>query len=178
MRRERFERLYWDHYGAVLAYALSRDRPDVAKDATAETFLVAWRRLDDAPAEPLAWLLGIARRCLSTGRRGGRRREALLVRLQEAVPGGGTASGDPADAVAERSTVLAALARLRPVEREVLLLTSLAKLTPAEAAAGLGCSRATFDVRLHRARARFQDALDLEDDPVPVPVLGLVVDEA
>lgn len=42
----------------------------------AETFLVAWRRLDELPDEAKPWLLGVARRVLATSggpRDGGRR---------------------------------------------------------------------------------------------------------
>ena len=60
--RERFERIYRENFRAVLRFALLRIDPERAKDVTAETFLVAWRRLGDVPAEPRAWLLGVARR--------------------------------------------------------------------------------------------------------------------
>jgi hypothetical protein len=34
-------------------------------DVTAETFLIAWRRLDDVPADPAAWLFGVARKVIA-----------------------------------------------------------------------------------------------------------------
>ena len=50
-REHAFRRLYADHFDAVLGYALRRvDRPEDAADVTAETFLVAWRRLGARPA--------------------------------------------------------------------------------------------------------------------------------
>ncbi|HEX6027306.1 MAG TPA: sigma factor-like helix-turn-helix DNA-binding protein, partial [Solirubrobacter sp.] len=52
-----------------------------------------------------------------------------------------------------------ALAMLKPIDREALLLTAWEGLTPERAAVAAGCSRATFDVRLHRARRRLADAL-------------------
>src|SRR5918911_48988 len=78
--RERFARLYEEHSGRVLAYALRRAAPDVAADVVAETFLVAWRRFDDVPAEPLPWLLGVARRVLANRRRSERRLERVRER--------------------------------------------------------------------------------------------------
>jgi len=39
---------------------------DLVEDVVAETFLVAWRRLDDIPAEARPWLLGVARKTLTT----------------------------------------------------------------------------------------------------------------
>lgn len=52
--RARFEALYG--YASVRAHALRRADPDTAQEVVAETFLTAWRRLDDVPDPPLAWL--------------------------------------------------------------------------------------------------------------------------
>ncbi len=62
---KRFEHLFADHVDAVLRYALARVDPETAKDAVADTLLVAWRRLSDAPEPARAWLLGITRRNLA-----------------------------------------------------------------------------------------------------------------
>ena len=59
-RIERFDRLFAAHFDAVRAYAWRRD-PATADDVAAETFLVAWRRLEDIPADSLPWLIGVAR---------------------------------------------------------------------------------------------------------------------
>jgi DNA-directed RNA polymerase specialized sigma24 family protein len=46
----RFGQLYRDQARAILAYALRRiEDPEDAADVVAETFLVAWRRLDAVP---------------------------------------------------------------------------------------------------------------------------------
>jgi RNA polymerase sigma-70 factor (ECF subfamily) len=82
-RRVRFELLYGEHAPAVKAYILRRAQASVADDLVAEVFMVCWRRLDELPAEPLPWLLGVARRVLSTQRRGERRRVALHRRLAD-----------------------------------------------------------------------------------------------
>ncbi|MFD0856103.1 RNA polymerase sigma factor, partial [Actinomadura adrarensis] len=64
-RRELFERLYGAHYDAVARYALRRtDSPDDAVDVLGETFMTAWRRLEDIPDGDNAtrlWLYGVAR---------------------------------------------------------------------------------------------------------------------
>jgi RNA polymerase sigma-70 factor (ECF subfamily) len=57
-REERFEGLFRATYPAVRAYALRRSAPEAAKDVVAETFLVAWRRLDEVPEDALPWLYG------------------------------------------------------------------------------------------------------------------------
>ena len=59
--RTRFESLWQSHYRPVLAYALRRVSPDVAADVASETFLTAWRRIDERPESPRLWLYGIAR---------------------------------------------------------------------------------------------------------------------
>ena len=55
-RRDRFERMFHAHYGPVHAYALRRAEPSVAQDVVAETFTVAWRRLEFVPGAELPWL--------------------------------------------------------------------------------------------------------------------------
>ena len=67
-REARFTHIYDAHYSAVRAYAWRR-RPDAADDVVAETFTVAWRRLDDVPPEALPWLIGVARKVLHNLRR-------------------------------------------------------------------------------------------------------------
>lgn len=57
--------------------------PDAAAGILAETFLVAWRKLDQVPSGPDArlWLFGVARNALADHYRGERRRTALAARL-------------------------------------------------------------------------------------------------
>jgi RNA polymerase sigma factor (sigma-70 family) len=150
--RERFEELYRQHVGAVAAYALRRASRETAEDVVAETFLVAWRRLDRMPEEPLPWLYGVARRTLANHRRSAIRRESLARRLEIEAPVG---SVTPVD---ER--LLDALRRLRRRDREVLMLLAWEGLTPAEAAQVLDCSPVAFRIRLHRARKRLAIALE------------------
>ena len=75
-RRSRFDRLYEVNSGPILAYALRRvEQPADAADVVANTFLVAWRRLDDIPDGDRArlWLYGTARRVLANHYRSDRR---------------------------------------------------------------------------------------------------------
>lgn len=143
-REQRFERLYRRHRAEVLAFALRRADAEVAHEVVADTFLVAWRRLEVIPGEPLPWLLGVARRSLANTRRAARRQEALVERV------GAHTKVSPGDAPPPR--VIEALARLRPEERETLLLVAWDDLRPAEAARVVGCSPVAFRIRLHRAR--------------------------
>jgi RNA polymerase sigma-70 factor (ECF subfamily) len=154
----RFERLYREHAAAVLAYALRRSSsPADAADAAAETFVVAWRRLNDvAEGQALPWLYAIARRVLSTQRRSSRRQKAVAARvaLERDRPISDSASAAP---------VVRALAELPPEVREILMLTAWEGLSSREAAAVLGCSPAAYRIRLHRARVQLRRAMvDLE----------------
>jgi DNA-directed RNA polymerase specialized sigma24 family protein len=61
------------------------DQAEDAADVVAETFLVAWRRIDDLPPgrEGRLWLYGVARRVCANHLRGVRRRHRLAERLRE-----------------------------------------------------------------------------------------------
>jgi RNA polymerase sigma-70 factor, ECF subfamily len=163
-RIERFDRLFAAHFGAVRAYAWRRD-PATADDVAAETFLVAWRRLDDVPAEPLPWLIGVARNVRLNALRGERRRAALDARLAGVAP---PAPAEPDHPLSE--DVRAALAALSGRDREVVLLAAWEGLDTAGIARALGCSRANASLRLFRARKRL--AALLGDDHAPAPIGG------
>jgi RNA polymerase sigma-70 factor (ECF subfamily) len=152
----RFERLYQGYAGAVLTFARRRTSPIEAEDVVAEVFLAAWRRLEEVPADPLPWLLGIARGALSNRRRGAERSSALIARLREVeptVPVG-------AEVRTPDGRVLQALGRLAPTDQELLLLVAWEQLNRRQVAEALGTSVGTVAVRLHRARRRLARALN------------------
>jgi len=150
-RAERFERLYEENVEAVRRYVWRRE-PAIADDVVAETFLVAWRRLDDVPEAARPWLIGVARNVRLNLRRGRRRQEAVVQRIADTSPQ--PAAADTSD------LVHAALARLGPRDREVLLLAVWDVLDRTAIAQVLGCSKANASLRLHRARRRFAAAMD------------------
>ncbi len=157
-QRTRFERVFQAHHPAVRAYALRRTDANTAQDVVAETFLIAWRRSDVLPDDPLPWLFETARRVLANQRRGAAHQRSLADRLAaEPV----AAARDIGDALASASACRAALARLGERDRETLMLVAWEELEPGAAARASGCSRAAFAVRLHRARRRFRHELDL-----------------
>jgi RNA polymerase sigma-70 factor, ECF subfamily len=160
-REQQFESIFEACYPRVLGYAIRRtaDRSS-AEEAVSDTFLVAWRRFEDIPAEPLPWLLGVARKVVANQRRAAGRRapDGPLIPL-EAVP-------DPergasiADRVTDRQAFAEAFDSLSPGDREVLALTSWDGLAPREAASVLETSPAAFSLRLHRARKRLLKELE------------------
>jgi RNA polymerase sigma-70 factor (ECF subfamily) len=160
-----FEAVYDQHASAVKGYAMRRTDPARADDVVAEVFLVAWRRLDDIPAEPRAWLFGVARRVLANERRRVARHGAAVERLEPRV-----VFADPADgpALAYRS-LEGALRELSDSDREALLLTAWEELSHRDAARVLGVREATFTVRLHRAKRRLGRALERRQPETTVP---------
>jgi RNA polymerase sigma-70 factor (ECF subfamily) len=139
-------------------YAYCRRRTDfhTASDAAAETFLVAWRRIDDVPDgdAALGWLYGVARRVLSNEFRSDRRRRGLLNSLRRS----GSESAPAPDVVVVRREqdrqVLAAMSRTRPEDQELLRLALWEGLAHAEIAEMLGCSTQAATQRIYRATRR------------------------
>ncbi|MFI6291372.1 RNA polymerase sigma factor [Nonomuraea sp. NPDC050790] len=157
-RKRRFEELYAAQYPDILAYIRRRtDCHEDAADAIAETFSIAWRRLDDVPEGRRArlWLYGVARKVVANGHRARSRRGELVERLGAQLAQWAEASG-PEDV----TDVRAAFARLSPEDREVLALAGWEGLSSAEIATVLGCSRGAARIRLHRARKRLAGELE------------------
>jgi RNA polymerase sigma-70 factor (ECF subfamily) len=171
-REERLDALWITHAPAVMRYARRRVLNAEVDEVVAETFLVAWRRIDEVPSYALPWLLGVARGVSANVRRAARRRDALTERL--------TAAEQPPpvhqDLVHDGAlaTVAAALARLSDDDRELLTLIEWDGLTREQAAEAMRCSRSALAVRLHRARRRLRakliqpDELDPPPDAVPL----------
>lgn len=159
--RFRFERLFNEHADAVHRFAVRRAASAIADEVVSGTFLVAWRRLADVPPNAeRPWLIATARWVMTTELRTQIRQRRLADRLaaEPAQPG-----SDPAETVAAVDLVRTALATLRPGDQEVLRLTEWDQMAAADCANVLGCSPATFTVRLHRARGRFAAALQALD---------------
>ena len=85
----RYRRVFDRYHTEVYAYCRRRTDAQTAADCLAETFLVAWRRIDDIPDgdAALGWLYGVARRVLANEFRHHRRSRRLLT---------GIARNDPA----------------------------------------------------------------------------------
>ncbi len=169
-RERRLADLYDRWAVNVHAYARRHCGPDGADDVLAETFLVAVRRIDDVPPDPLPWLLVVARNVIANQRRAARRRDNLSA----AVGAQPLTTHSPAGEVAEERLEMArALGSLTDVEREALLLVAWDGLSLSEAAHVAGCRERAFRARLSRARRRL--AAELGETPPDRPVLAAVV---
>ena len=161
--RPRFEALYREHYAAVLRYARRRTDPATAEEVAAETFAVAWRRLDRIPAgDPLPWLYVVAAHELATRRRRSASDRDKAANAGLLLDAGGR---DPAELLGERDVVLRAFGTLSAPDREVLALTAWEGLSHADGARAAGTTRAAFAMRLVRARRRLAAALDALEHP-------------
>lgn len=152
--RQRFRALYASTFVDIYAYVRRRVDANVAADAVAETFLIAWRRLDVVPSDETArlWLFGVARRVLANEWRGQRRRSRLFDRLVATI----SAVGPPVDdSFREHADVRDALTSLAELDADILRLAYWEELTPAEIAVVLEMKPATVRSRLTRARQRF-----------------------
>jgi RNA polymerase sigma-70 factor (ECF subfamily) len=132
-----------------------------AEDACAETFLVVWRRIDEIPPDPRALLAlyGIARRVLSNQSRGFHRRGRLHTKLTNL---GVAPPADPMHVVvqsADDRVVSEAVQRLKPTDREIVLLDVWEDLSRQEIAEVMGMTRAAVDQRIHRAYQKLARAL-------------------
>jgi len=157
---EQFRALYEDHYAQVLAFALRRISQPYAQDVVAETFVVAWRRIESIPAEPLPWLYALARNALANQHRTSRRQDRLKAHMEGVTPQSSTIHRDHADGIAEADAVETAMRRLGRRDQELLYLIAWEDLKVADAAEVLGCSVTTAKVRLYRARRRLARLLD------------------
>lgn len=150
-REERFRLLYDLGYPRIVAYALRRARTrDEAYTVVGDTFMTAWRRLDDLPAEEawMSWLYGIARRVLANHYRSIDRQRRLQERLAaERAPAGPVTEDGP-------QVVRDALDRLKPDDREILTLAAWDGMSNSEIAAAVGLTPSAVAVRLHRAKKR------------------------
>lgn len=157
--RERFSRVFEAHYALVHAFAERRVGRDLADEVTAETFLVAWRRLEVVPAEPLPWLCGVARNVVLRQRRASARQAQTRDLIARERPGPiGEDDG-------EHDGLWRAWQQLSDTDREVLSLTVWEELSVRDAAMVLGVPASLFSVRLYRARRRLERHLQQTTSP-------------
>lgn len=141
---------------ALLAYLERRAGADDAPDLLGETMVVAWRRVEELPADDeraRMWLFGIARGTLQNHARGVRRRWALADRIRHSV-------ASPVAPAADRGLeVRDAIARLEPDLAEIVRLVHWDGFTLAEVAELLGRPASTVRGRYQRARAELRALL-------------------
>jgi RNA polymerase sigma factor (sigma-70 family) len=140
---------------SYVAYRVG-DGPD-AEDLTSETFERALRyrkSYDPKKGEPVAWLLGIAKRCVDG--RGPR------IELPSESPEEATTTNIEEETI-RRLTVARAVGELDERDRELIALRYGADLTARQIAVLLGARTNAIEVALHRALGRLRGAFEQED---------------
>jgi RNA polymerase sigma-70 factor, ECF subfamily len=156
-REERFRRLYDTGRQRVIGYAMRRtsNHEDTA-DVVAETFAIAWRRIDVIPSgeREVPWLFAVARRVIANRLRGKSTQSVIVQRLAHQLVLAAPGQDEPNP---ERLSALTALSRLSEEDREILMLVAWDGLSSQELGWMLSCSPTAARIRLHRARARLND---------------------
>ena len=141
----------------------------LAEDLASEVFLTAWRRRSEVvftteSGSVLPWLLGVATNLLRNQRRGKRRADAAIARLDPS-----NAQSDFSDDVlgrmadeAQMAEVHAVVEQLAEHERDVLALCAWAGLDYEEAAIALAVPVGTVRSRLSRARAHLRELVEAD----------------
>jgi RNA polymerase sigma-70 factor (ECF subfamily) len=142
-----------------LARSLLRDA-SLADDVVQEAALAAWRRGREGEVPPRSWWAAVVRNVAAKMGRGERRREARerAVARRESQPG--------TDVVARRlalhRAVVAAVERLSPEQRDVVVRRWFDGQKPQWIAEELGVPLATVKTRLRRALERLRERLKRE----------------
>lgn len=155
-----FALIFDRHRDAVFRHAGRQFRlSHVAEDITAMVFYEAWRKrmfVRVVDGSVLPWLLVTTNYVARNQARHERRHRNLLAHLPAPEP-----VGDIADAYAHDDTrqrraadVRRALAKLRPLDRDVLTLCVLEEMTTRQAAVVLDVPEGTIKSRLSRAKTR------------------------
>jgi len=147
-----------------LAYALTGDQghaEDVAQAAFARAY-ASWPKVRRT-GNPEAYV----RRIVVNENRNRFRKQRVAERLTdvppEPGPGTGPGTADATSQYDERSALMAALRRLGPRQRAVVVLRYWLGLTEAEAAAELNCSVGTVKSQASRALATLRQSTELVD---------------
>ena len=159
--------LYGHHASALRGYVTRycADRA-TADDIVQETFIRAWRHLprlsaDDRPVRP--WLFRVARNLLIDADRAARVRQAVTG----SPPAEDGHPDDGLDQVLDRELVSAALQRLSPAHRAVLVETFYRDASLAGTARALGIPPGTARSRLHYALQALRRQLDTASGAPP-----------
>src|SRR5688572_22720584 len=142
---------------AYVAYRVG-DGPD-AEDLTSETFERALRykkSYDSSKGEPIAWLIGIARRCVEG-------RPPSLELASEVVEAAD--HRDVEDDALRRIALSGAVGRLEERDRELIALRYGADLTARQIAELQGAKTNAVEVALHRALGRLRTHLEGDSSP-------------
>jgi RNA polymerase sigma-70 factor (ECF subfamily) len=157
--RDAVEALYRQHVRRVWQYAYARthDR-EAAADITQDTFVRVVRSVStfEKRSKVSTWLFAVTRSATVDYLRRQRSVDSDEPRLLR-IPA--NVEPDPVEQQEAREHIRAAIRRLRPAMRDVIVLCELCELTTRDTASALNWSETRVRVTLHRARKRLADLL-------------------
>ncbi len=164
--REALEAFYDRHASAVYSLAMHMLKDSgVAEEVTQDVFLNVWRRASSYQSQRgsvLAWLFSIAHHRAIDELRRRRREQAQTQPGVDLTDKLSDDSVDPTEHAAtemERSRLNDALSRLRPEQREVVVLAYFGGLTHSEIARHLGQPLGTVKTRMRLALQKLREVL-------------------
>jgi len=160
-----FERLYSEYVGRIYALCLRLTAdPTRAEEATQDTFVRAWRKLDQFRGDSNfgSWLYRLATNGVFMEHRSRSRREARVLPVADlhlvepsVRPGRDRQGGD----APHRLDLERAIAELPPQARQVFVLHDVEGFRHREIADRMGIAVGTSKAHLHRARKMLQEVL-------------------
>lgn len=149
-----FTRLYEQSHHVILGFC-TRHLLHVgdAEDATAEAFLVAWRKINTVRelAEPSAWLMQTAKLIVRNTQRRERRRNDVRIRTHDLV----SVAREPFECVSANlalATTIRGIEALDARDRDIIISTTLTSLPRAEVGRRLQLDPSQISKRLYAIR--------------------------
>lgn len=157
---EAFGELVWRYRDTVYTLAVRLVGPDLAQDVAQEALIRAWRAMPRFRGDAAlgTWLHRITVNTAWTLRKRAARHDAQ--QLDETIVDPGRGPEHAGEMVEVRRNLTAAIERLSPGQRAVLVLRDIYGWTHAEVSRELGITQTTAKVRLHRARRRLRTLLE------------------
>jgi RNA polymerase sigma-70 factor (ECF subfamily) len=155
----RFEEFFRAHYDRVEQYVSRRVPNSRVDDVVGATFAVAWRKFTKVESPSLPWLFRIASFEIKSSSRVARRSDVVLS------PEVFETKWIESNEVFDGTPVLAAMAQLSEVDREILQLVHWDDLTRHEVAEVLNLTVSASNMRYHRALSRLEQMLSPKDNP-------------
>ena len=155
----RFNEVFVAYHDEIWRYAMRRCAYDDAVNIVSDTFLTAWRRIQDVPAgdDARLWLYKVASHNVANQQRGERRYLRLVSRL--AANESHSTAVAVENATPDHAGLRIALARLSKNDQELLRLLTWEELSHEQAATVLGITPNAVAQRARRARRNLRSKL-------------------
>jgi RNA polymerase sigma-70 factor (ECF subfamily) len=162
--RDAFGELVWRYQDTVYTLAMRLVGPNLAADVAQEALIRAWRAMPKfrGDASFTTWLHRITVNTAWTHRK--RAARHIAAELEDTLVDTGQTPEHAGEIADLQGRLVAAISKLSPGQRAVVVLRDVSGWSHAEIARELGITQTTAKVRLHRARTRLRDLLE-EDAP-------------